>query len=128
MKKDELEKEAKEKYHSHKTIDFQGFYNHHYYYLGYVESAEPREERIAALEKENVGLKNRNQELLESCEGATMMYKDLQKSKEIIKKLLHTLENKDSEYTFALKPTHPVLVEAEQFIKEGEKKDESRNG
>ena len=79
---------------------------------------------IAELEKENAGLKNRNQELLESCEGATMMYKDLQKSKEIIKKLLHTLENKDSEYTFALKPTHPVLVEAEQFIKEGEKKDD----
>lgn len=117
MKKDELEKEAREKYHNHKIIDFQGFYNHHYYYLGYVESAEPREERIAALE-------NRNQELLESCEGATMMYKDLQKAKEIIKKLLHTLENKDSEYTFALKPTHPVLVEAEQFIKEGETKSE----
>lgn len=73
---------------------------------------------VSDLEEENAGLKNRNQELLESCEGATMMYKDLQKAKKIIKKLLHTLENKGSEYTFALKPTHPVLVEAEQFIKE----------
>lgn len=78
----------------------------------------------ADLEKENVGLKNRNQELLESCEGATMMYKDLKKAKEIIKKLLHTLENKDFEYTFALKNTHPVIIEAEQFIKEGETKGE----
>ena len=118
MKKEELEKEAKEKYHSHKTIDFQGFYNHHYYYLGYVESAEPREERIAALEKENTDLKNRNQELLGSCEGATMMYKDLQKATGIIKELLHALKNEDSDYTFALKSTHPVLVEAEQFINE----------
>lgn len=72
----------------------------------------------------NTELKNRNQELLESCQGATMMYKDLQKAKEIIKKLLHTLENKDSEYTFALKPTHPILVEAKQFIREGETKNE----
>lgn len=124
MKNEELEKEAREKYHNHKTIDFQGFYNHHYYYLGYVESAESREERIATLEKENTDLKNRNQELLGSCEGATMMYKDLQKAKEIIKKILHTLENKDSEYTFALKPTHPVLVEAEQFLKEEKTKGE----
>lgn len=74
--------------------------------------------------KENTDLQNRNRELLESCEGATMMYKDLQNAKEIIKKLLHTLENKESEYTFALKPTHPVLVEAEQFIKEGKTKSE----
>jgi hypothetical protein len=39
------------------------------------------------LEKENAELKNRNQEILESCEGATMMYKDLCKAKEIIKTL-----------------------------------------
>ena len=40
------------------------------------------------LEKENEELKNRNQELLESCEGAEMMYKDLQKAQEIIKRFL----------------------------------------
>lgn len=88
---------------------------------GYVES---RENHIEILKNENANLKEQNGKLLESCAGATMMYKDLQKAKEIIKKLLHTLENKDSEYTFALKPTHPILVEAKQFIKEGETKNE----
>ena len=51
MTKENLEKEAREKYHNHKIMDFQGFYNHHYYYLGYVEGAEPREKRIAELEE-----------------------------------------------------------------------------
>lgn len=37
------------------------------------------------LEKENAELKERNRELLESCEGATMMYKDLCKTKELLK-------------------------------------------
>lgn len=74
---------------------------------------------VSDLEKENTDLKNRNQELLGSCEGATMMYKDLQKATGIIKELLHALKKEDSDYTFALKSTHPVLVEAEQFIKEG---------
>lgn len=40
------------------------------------------------LEKENAELHVTNKNLLESCEGATMMYKDLQKAKEIIKKYL----------------------------------------
>lgn len=40
------------------------------------------------------------------------------KAKEIIKKLLHALKNENSDYTFALKNTHPILVEAENFIKE----------
>lgn len=71
----------------------------------------------------NTELKNRNQELLESCAGATMMYKDLQKATGIIKELLHALKKEDSDYTFALKNTHPVLVEAEKFIK-GETKNE----
>lgn len=37
-------------------------------------------------------------------------------AKEIIKKLLQTLKNEGSDYTFALKNTHPVIVEAEQFL------------
>ena len=57
MTKEELEKEAKEKYFNHEMADFQGFYNYHYYSLGYLESAEPREKRIAELEKENAELK-----------------------------------------------------------------------
>ncbi len=45
---------------------------------------------ITDLEKENAELKEQNRKLLESCEGATMMYKDLQKAKEIIEKLMYT--------------------------------------
>jgi len=48
---EELKQEAEEGYHKHKCADFQGFYSYQYYYLGYVESAEPREKRIAELEE-----------------------------------------------------------------------------
>ena len=54
-------------------MEFQGFYNRHYYYLGYLDSAEPRENRIAELEKENAELdcqKNRNKACY-SCANAT---------------------------------------------------------
>jgi len=43
---------------------------------------------------------------------------DLAKAKEIMKELLDTLKNEYSDYTFALKSTHPVLVEAEEFLKD----------
>ena len=39
MTKEELEKEAEEKCFNHEMADFQGFYNRHYYCLGYLESA-----------------------------------------------------------------------------------------
>ena len=61
MTKEELKQEAREKYHNHKIMEFQGFYNRHYYYLGYLDSAEPREKRIAELEKEIAELKANNQ-------------------------------------------------------------------
>ena len=73
MTKEELKQEAEEKYHNHKMMEFQGFYNRHYYYLGYLDSAEPREKRIAELEKENAELdcqKNRNKACY-SCANAT---------------------------------------------------------
>ena len=73
MAKEELEKEAEKKYFNHKFSDFQGFYNRHYYYLGYLDSAEPREKRIAELEKENAELDcqmNRNK-YCHSCANAT---------------------------------------------------------
>lgn len=57
MTKEELEKEAEERYHNHKLMDFQGFYKYQYYSLGYVEGAESREKRIAELEKENKDIK-----------------------------------------------------------------------
>ena len=59
MTKEELKQEAREKYHNHKIMDFQGFYNRHYYYLGYLDSAESREKRIEELEKENAELKEK---------------------------------------------------------------------
>lgn len=38
--------------------------------------------------KENAELKEQNKKLLESCEGATMMYEDLCKAKELLKQWL----------------------------------------
>lgn len=73
MTKEELKQEAEEKYFNHKMMEFQGFYNRHYYYLGYLDSAEPREKRIAELEKEIAELdcqKNRNKACY-SCANVT---------------------------------------------------------
>ena len=64
------------------------------------------------LEKENAELKTRNQELLQSCEGATMMYKDLQKAKEIIKEMLSILPEENIEGIYE------ISEGAEQFLKE----------
>ncbi len=57
---------------------------------------EMNSDDVDRLEKENQQLKERNQELLESCEGATMMYKDLIDANNIIKYLL--------EFTYCLSP------------------------
>lgn len=73
MTKEKLKQEAEEKYFNHKMMEFQGFYNRHYYYLGYLDSAEPREKRIAELEKEIAELdcqKNRNKACY-SCANVT---------------------------------------------------------
>jgi Type IIA topoisomerase (DNA gyrase/topo II, topoisomerase IV), A subunit len=123
---------------------------------GMVDGAEPREKRIADLEKENAQWKQRNETLKDALEHARKVYGDdleksykeiaelkrdkedlifirnqnakcmcedkenLTKAKEIIKKLLYALKNEDSDYTFALENTHPVLAEAEQFLKDSE--------
>ena len=65
------------------------------------------------LEKENAELKNRNQELLESCKDATMMYKDLQKANEIIKKYLAIGVGGKITQNYL-----DVTKEAEQFLKD----------
>ena len=71
------------------------------------------------LQKENAELKSRNQALLESCEGATMMYKDLQKAnnqltkaKELIKDLLGS-ENTSCEEEMYFE----IRQKAKQFLK-----------
>lgn len=60
-------------------------------YLG--ARASDMEEQIRRSEKQSTiaELRNRNQELLKSCEGATMMYKELQKAKKLIKIMKHQL-------------------------------------
>lgn len=90
---------------------------------------------ITYLEKENAQLKKAKETLatmnnnmwveLEKkraeSQGITNKLHQLIKATEIIKKLLHALKNEGSEYTFALENTHPVLEEAEQFLKDLEK-------
>ena len=70
-------------------------------------------DKYMKLEKENAELKEWNRELLESCEGATIMYKDLCKAKEIIRDFLSVavdyIDEEDKNYSF--------IVEAEQFLK-----------
>ena len=82
------------------------------------------------LNQENDKLQKENEELKEklkpeNClkllakEGYIKFTSDqLTKAKEIIKNILHTLKNEGSDWTFALKNTHHVLLEAEQFLKE----------
>ena len=72
--------------------------------------------------KENAELKEQNRKLLESCEGATMMYEHLTKAKELLERLLITSCNSD---VLNLLPNCSevlrVRVEAEQFLSEVEK-------
>ena len=120
----ELKQEAEEKYFNHKMADFQGFYNYHYYYLGYLESAEPREKRIAELEKENAELKSKN--CWKTCEYAEPKsqwisqhiqdVEQLAKAKELIKKLVHEFYYLCELHNFAT--DYECLAEAEQFLKE----------
>ena len=125
---DELKQEAEEKYFNHKMADFQGFYNYHYYYLGYLESAEPREKRIAELEKENAELKSKN--CWKTCEYAEPKsqwisqhiqdVEQLNKAKEIIKKLVHEFYYLCELHNFAT--DYECLAEAEQFLNSEVKK------
>lgn len=57
-----------------------------------------------------------NKSLLESCEGATMMYKDLCESKEIIKKLL-ALHFSPIVTEDDLKKQDEIIKQAQDFIK-----------
>lgn len=84
------------------------------------------------MEKENAELKNRNQELLESCEGAAMMYKDLSKVKEQLTKAKEIIKDymivvKGDNVTVCGVPEENRCInvlklneQAEQFLKESE--------
>ena len=118
----ELKQEAEEKYFNHKMADFQGFYNYHYYYLGYLESAEPREKRIAELEKENAELKSKN--CWKTCEYAEPKsqwisqhiqdVEQLAKAKKLIKKLVHEFYYLCELHNFAT--DYECLADAKQFL------------
>lgn len=72
--------------------------------------------------RENDELEKKNAELKERADksdlDSVLFFNQLCKAKEIIINLLRTLKNENSDFTFALKYTHPVLREAEQFLKE----------
>jgi hypothetical protein len=57
-------------------------------------------------------LQKENRKLLESCEGATMMYKDLCKAIELINTLLLIADNKVSQMEFQL-----CIADTKQFLK-----------
>ena len=119
---DELTQEAEEKYFNHKMMDFQGFYPRHYYCLGYLDSAEPREKRIAELEKENAELKSKN--CWKTCEYAEPKsqwinqhiqdVEQLAKAKELIKKLVHEFYYLCELHNFAT--DYECLADAKQFL------------
>ena len=82
---------------------------------------------VSDLEKENKELNDKLDRIARNCrfnfvdllhdvENEIKQEKENTQDKEIIKKLLQTLKNEGSDYTFALKNTHPVIVEAEQFL------------
>lgn len=72
-------------------------------------------EHTADIEKENTELKNRNQELLKSCEGATMMCKDLCKAKELLNEFLN-FESSCMERGIYI--SDKIRSEAKQLLKE----------
>lgn len=71
-----------------------------------------------AIEEFKEGLrKTVKEEILNEMTRLKKENEKLQEAKEIIRLLLHALKNEGSDYTFALENTHPVLAEAEKFLK-----------
>ena len=87
MTKEELEKEAEEKYSEvdREFVDCQD--EGEIFNLGYLAGAEPREKQIAEFEKENAELKLK----LEALEGQTP-WKDIKDKSEVIGKLTKAIE------------------------------------
>ena len=83
-----------------------------------VDMLRERDKRIENLEKGNEELKEKLEH--RNCVDCSNHGSNIKliKAKAIIKNILQTLKNDDFDFTFALKSKHPVLQEAEQFLKE----------
>ena len=123
MTKEELEKEAEEKY-SDVDREFIACQDEgEVFNIGYILGAEPREKRIAELEEELKDWKDEWQEQVQKAtdEGyaRTLQTIQLSKAKEIIQGLIHEI----SVFYIATDRTviSPTVKQAEQFLKEIEK-------
>lgn len=72
--------------------------------------------RLKSLENENARLKEQNEKLLESCAGATLMYEQLTKAKELLKWVMQYFNFKKGRSNLA--PYEDKIAEVEQFLKE----------
>jgi hypothetical protein len=125
MTTDELKKEAEEsldkRLGTYAYIRKQDCYTN--YVDGYIDSAEPREKRIAELEQENAELKGLvNQYKASKCGSISLvnrnmiMFDQLTKAKELIKTLLLIADNRVSQMEFQL-----CVADAKQLLSEVEK-------
>ena len=124
MTKEELEKEAEEKY-SEVDREFMDCQDEgEIFNLGYLASAEPREKCIAELEKENAELKKElkdaNKKVVHlACNQNKDLKRKINKAKEIIKDLMsYSVQLCDCRHTVDFEKTRE---EAEQFLSEVEK-------
>lgn len=58
-----------------------------------------------------------DKQLRNYTDNEVKLNRKVNEAKEIVKGLLHALKNEGSDYTFALESTHPILQQAEQFLK-----------
>lgn len=74
-------------------------------------------EYITELEKENAELKEQNRKLLESCEGATIMYEHLTKAKELLREIIDTpVFNQMGGELYENEGYTELVEETEQFL------------
>ena len=120
MTKEELKQEAEE-YLKKKnyTSGYIGYFPSAYCEQAYIDGAEPREKRIAELEKENAELKKANKKLFgrfykKGVKDYCEVEKQLTKAKELLKKFLEAKNSED---------TYKAEWETEQFLKENKEND-----
>lgn len=139
MIREELKQEAEERANKFIEINFNEPDNygsekevgHFSYYTGYLAGAEPREERIAALDKENGKLEGKLSDLqseyieLENFHNNIVngLKAQITKAKDIITNLVNfdSSYKNDEEYQYTSMLHDEIWEEAEHFLKEVEK-------